>query len=199
MVAFFAELVAARRATTMDALLGRRRKTRPGAARLSGCAIHAAHRGRRRFRARCRNRARRASRKSCADGSNAPCPLRASELARDLALPRDMVEIALAQLEAEGQILRGHFLVARRAKSSGAHRRLLARIHRLTIGRLRREIEPVTTAQFCRVCHSLAAPGERHATARRRRHAAGDPAVAGSGIGRGRVGDRDAAAPHREL
>jgi ATP-dependent Lhr-like helicase len=29
-----------------------------------------------------------------------------------------------------------------------AHRRLLARIHRLTIGRLRREIEPVTTTQL---------------------------------------------------
>ena len=30
------------------------------------------------------------------------------------------------------------------------NRRLLARIHRLTIGRLRREIEPVTTADFVR-------------------------------------------------
>jgi ATP-dependent Lhr-like helicase len=74
-------------------------------------------------------------------------PLRASELARDLALPRDMVEIALAQLEAEGQILRGHFL-ARDGEIEWAHRRLLARIHRLTIGRLRREIEPVTTTQL---------------------------------------------------
>ena len=33
------------------------------------------------------------------------------------------------------------------------HRRLLARIHRLTIGRLRREIEPVTTADFVRFLH----------------------------------------------
>ena len=74
-------------------------------------------------------------------------PLRASELARDLAMPRDMVEIALAQLEAEGQILRGHFL-SREGEIEWAHRRLLARIHRLTIGRLRREIEPVTTAQL---------------------------------------------------
>jgi ATP-dependent Lhr-like helicase len=74
-------------------------------------------------------------------------PLRASELARDLALPRDMVEIALAQLEAEGQILRGYFL-SREGETEWAHRRLLARIHRLTIGRLRREIEPVTTTQL---------------------------------------------------
>jgi ATP-dependent Lhr-like helicase len=76
-------------------------------------------------------------------------PLRASGLARDLALPRDIVEIALAQLEAEGQILRGHFLSrAPEDELEWAHRRLLARIHRLTIGRLRREIEPVTTTQF---------------------------------------------------
>jgi ATP-dependent Lhr-like helicase len=76
-------------------------------------------------------------------------PLRASELAHHLALPRDMVEIALAQLEAEGQILRGHFLSrGGDDEIEWAHRRLLARIHRLTIGRLRREIEPVTTAQL---------------------------------------------------
>ncbi|HTP34125.1 MAG TPA: hypothetical protein VMJ75_18230 [Candidatus Acidoferrales bacterium] len=65
-------------------------------------------------------------------------PLRASEVARDLALPPDMVEIALAQLEAEGQILRGHFLLQDGdAEVEWAHRRLLARIHRLTLGRLR--------------------------------------------------------------
>jgi ATP-dependent Lhr-like helicase len=75
-------------------------------------------------------------------------PLRASALARDLALPQDMVEIALAQLEAEGQILRGHFLSRAGDEIEWAHRRLLARIHRLTIARLRREIEPVTTTQF---------------------------------------------------
>jgi ATP-dependent Lhr-like helicase len=41
------------------------------------------------------------------------------------------------------------------------NRRLLARIHRLTIGRLRREIEPVTTADFMRFLFSWqhAAPG----------------------------------------
>src|SRR5260370_14878833 len=76
-------------------------------------------------------------------------PVRASELARGLALPRDLVEIALAQVEAEGQILRGHFLSrAGEGEIEWAHRRLLARIHRLTIGRLRREIEPVTTVQL---------------------------------------------------
>ena len=76
-------------------------------------------------------------------------PLRAGELAERLAMPRDLVDQALAQLEAEGQILRGQF--SARGQDAGVewcHRRLLARIHRLTIGRLRREIEPVTTAQF---------------------------------------------------
>ncbi|HEY2014657.1 MAG TPA: DEAD/DEAH box helicase [Bryobacteraceae bacterium] len=74
-------------------------------------------------------------------------PLRASGLADRLAMPRDLVDQALAQLEAEGQILRGNF-TATPGEQEWCHRRLLARIHRLTIGRLRREIEPVTTAEF---------------------------------------------------
>ena len=84
-------------------------------------------------------------------------PLRASELARDLAMPADLVDQALARLEAEGQILRGHFGGAcfslpetspETTEIEWCHRRLLARIHRLTIGRLRREIEPATTAAY---------------------------------------------------
>jgi len=74
-------------------------------------------------------------------------PLRASELASSLAMPRDLVDQGLAQLEAEGQILRGHFNSGE-GEIEWCHRRLLARIHRLTIGRLRREIEPVSTAQY---------------------------------------------------
>ena len=73
-------------------------------------------------------------------------PLRASELAREFSMPRELVDMALAQLEAEGQILRGQFTGA--TELEWCHRRLLARIHRLTIGRLRREIEPVATAEF---------------------------------------------------
>ena len=75
-------------------------------------------------------------------------PRRASDYARELAMPRDLVDQALAQLEAEGQILRGQFTAVRTDEPEWCHRRLLARIHRLTIGRLRREIEPVTTAEF---------------------------------------------------
>jgi len=82
-------------------------------------------------------------------------PLRTSQLSRDLAMLPDLVEQALARLEAEGQILRGHFGGAcfslpdtETGEIEWCHRRLLARIHRLTIGRLRREIEPVSTAAY---------------------------------------------------
>jgi ATP-dependent Lhr-like helicase len=74
-------------------------------------------------------------------------PRRASELADLLAMPRELVDAALARLEGAGQILRGRF-GATGDEIEWCHRRMLARIHRLTIGRLRREIEPVTTAAF---------------------------------------------------
>ncbi|HEY1434313.1 MAG TPA: hypothetical protein VGG65_03000, partial [Thermoanaerobaculia bacterium] len=51
-----------------------------------------------------------------------------------------------AQLEAEGSILRTRI----DGREAWCDRRLLARIHRYTIERLRREIEPVSAAQFLR-------------------------------------------------
>ncbi len=76
-------------------------------------------------------------------------PATASELADKLAYSREEIDIALARLEGEGQILRGRF---RRPNAEGemewCNRRVLARIHNATLGRLRREIEPVTAAQF---------------------------------------------------
>jgi ATP-dependent Lhr-like helicase len=74
-------------------------------------------------------------------------PVTPAALAHRLALPPEVVEAALAQLEAEGQILRGQFASQ---EPEFCHRRILARIHRLTLGRLRREIEPVTSAEFMR-------------------------------------------------
>jgi ATP-dependent Lhr-like helicase len=57
------------------------------------------------------------------------------------------IEASLLRLEATGAILRGHF-----RSTSGplewCDRRLLARIHRLTVATLRKQIEPVTSAQF---------------------------------------------------
>ncbi len=77
-------------------------------------------------------------------------PTTASALATSLALSRQLVDIGLARLESEGIVLRGRFTPAahRDDEIEWCNRRVLARIHRLTLGRLRREIEPVTSAQF---------------------------------------------------
>ncbi len=52
----------------------------------------------------------------------------------------------LLQLEVEGVALRGRF----DGRQGWCDRRLLARIHRYTVERLRKEIEPVTAAEFLR-------------------------------------------------
>ena len=80
-------------------------------------------------------------------------PQTASELADRLALSKGMVEAACARLEGEGQLLRGQFSAAGRvvgAETDWCNRRVLARIHHRTLGRLRREIEPVSAANFMR-------------------------------------------------
>ena len=87
-------------------------------------------------------------------------PTTVRELAAKICLAPEAVDGALLRLEASGQVLRGRFRPVPIHNSqfaiynSGAvapewcDRRLLARIHRLTIGRLRKEIEPVTAAEF---------------------------------------------------
>lgn len=78
-------------------------------------------------------------------------PTTASELTHLLALPTSEIEQALLRGEASGSILRGHYRsenALQDNETEWCERRLLARIHRLTVGRLRREIEPVTPAQF---------------------------------------------------
>jgi ATP-dependent Lhr-like helicase len=74
-------------------------------------------------------------------------PVMPAALAGRLSLPQEAVDIALAKLESEGLILRGHFASE---ENEFCHRRVLARIHRMTLGRLRKEIEPVTAADFMR-------------------------------------------------
>src|SRR3989441_1567067 len=74
-------------------------------------------------------------------------PTTAEELARKLHLSTSEVQGAFLRLEADGQALRGRF-GKDICGEEWCDRRLLARIHRLTIGRLRREIEPVTAADF---------------------------------------------------
>ncbi|MCS6951876.1 MAG: DEAD/DEAH box helicase [Bryobacterales bacterium] len=76
-------------------------------------------------------------------------PLRASEIAARLAMPEDLVAQALARLEGSGLILRGRF-TGRAEEVEWCDRRILARMHRLTLGKLRREIEPVSAADYMR-------------------------------------------------
>jgi ATP-dependent Lhr-like helicase len=76
-------------------------------------------------------------------------PIGVGELSDILILPGSEVDAALLALEAEGFVLRGRF----RPHATGQEwcdRRLLARIHRLTIDRLRAEIQPVSAQDFYR-------------------------------------------------
>ncbi len=82
-------------------------------------------------------------------------PTTAAELSSLLAVPENEIEQTLLRLEATGAILRGTFRPMADGRPPTAavefcDRRLLARIHRLTLGMLRKEIEPVTQAQFMR-------------------------------------------------
>ncbi len=77
-------------------------------------------------------------------------PVTAAELAAALRLPECRVEAALSALEAEGSVLRGRFTPDGEPQTEWCERRLLARIHRLTVNRLRAEIEPVEPRDFMR-------------------------------------------------
>jgi ATP-dependent helicase Lhr and Lhr-like helicase len=95
-------------------------------------------------------------------------PVTASHLGETLGLAASDIEKALLRMEASGTVLRGSFTVGTGTRAGApaprvhaphepeAHetewceRRLLARIHRLTVGMLRKQIEPVTAAQFMR-------------------------------------------------
>ncbi len=76
-------------------------------------------------------------------------PVTVDELAAQLGLPRGQVESALAALQAEGTVFQGH-VTPGLAEIEWCERHLLARIHRYTLGRLRREIEPVEPRDFVR-------------------------------------------------
>jgi ATP-dependent Lhr-like helicase len=97
-------------------------------------------------------------------------PTSASQLGATLGLPASEIEKALLRMEASGTVLRGKFTSSARTRDAGVElgspgqpraavptreiewceRRLLARIHRLTVGMLRKQIEPVTAAAFLR-------------------------------------------------
>lgn len=75
-------------------------------------------------------------------------PVTTQELQNALHLPTSDLLSAIIKLETTGLILRGHFRSI--DINEWCERRLLARIHRLTVGKLRQEIAPVTTTQFMR-------------------------------------------------
>lgn len=75
-------------------------------------------------------------------------PATANQLGRALGLPTSDVEKALLRLESSGVVLRGKFTDPHSEQTEWCERRLLARIHRLTLGQLRKEIQSVTPAQF---------------------------------------------------
>lgn len=94
-------------------------------------------------------------------------PTRASEIAASLGVDRSDVDMALLALESDGFVMRGYYTpsplplagegeqVADRAptgpiEKEWCERHLLARIHRYTVRRLRREIEPVEPRDFMR-------------------------------------------------
>ncbi|MDA1347682.1 MAG: ATP-dependent DNA helicase, partial [Chloroflexi bacterium] len=76
-------------------------------------------------------------------------PFTPAALADAIGLRRGGIDIALANMEATGNVLRGRFTPGV-DEEEFCDRRILARIHRATISGLRREIEPISAATFIR-------------------------------------------------
>jgi ATP-dependent Lhr-like helicase len=76
-------------------------------------------------------------------------PVPAAVLAASLGVAASDVDLALTSLETEGYVMRGPFSPGV-TETEWCERHLLARIHRYTIGRLRREIEPVAPRDYLR-------------------------------------------------
>jgi ATP-dependent Lhr-like helicase len=76
-------------------------------------------------------------------------PTTAAQLAARLNLPLAKIDAALLGLESAGAVLRGEFTGRQPSPATEwCDRTLLARIHRLTLGRRRKEIEAVSAAEF---------------------------------------------------
>ncbi|SED97954.1 DEAD/DEAH box helicase [Pseudomonas coleopterorum] len=89
-------------------------------------------------------------------------PQRLGDIAAPLNLHPAVVELALLELESQGYVMRGQFLT-HIEETQWCERHLLARIHRYTVKRLRREIEPVSLQVFMRFLldWQCLAPGTR--------------------------------------
>ena len=76
-------------------------------------------------------------------------PQQAMDIAQSLGLAAEVVVQALAHLQAEGYLLQGRFQPGLETPQ-WCERHLLARIHRYTVKRLRKDIEPVSLQDFTR-------------------------------------------------
>ncbi len=81
-------------------------------------------------------------------------PTSSSALSYLLGVAQNEIEQALLRLEASGSVLRGNFTGNATGNDPNncewCERRLLSRIHHLTLATLRKQIEPVTAAQYMR-------------------------------------------------
>ncbi len=80
-------------------------------------------------------------------------PVKAAEISASLGAALQDAEQALLTMEGEGFVFRGSFTPGTEGVE-WCERRLLARIHKYTMSKLRKEIEPVTAADFMRFLFS---------------------------------------------
>ena len=77
-------------------------------------------------------------------------PITSSALGEFVGIAASEIDKTFLRLEGGGSILRGRFTNTAGEETEWCDRRLLARIHRLTLGSLRSQIQPATAAQFMR-------------------------------------------------
>jgi len=77
-------------------------------------------------------------------------PTTVTALGEFLGIAASDIEKTILRMEAGGTVLRGSFTNESHGEIEWCNRRVLARIHKLTLGTLRKQIEPVNAAQFMR-------------------------------------------------
>ena len=89
-------------------------------------------------------------------------PVTVAQLAAAIQVPATDIDLVLIRLQSEGYVMQGRF-TPEASEIEWCERHLLARIHRYTIGRLRREIEPVSRRDLMRFLFDWqhVAPGSR--------------------------------------
>jgi ATP-dependent Lhr-like helicase len=87
-------------------------------------------------------------------------PVRVADIAESLGVTQNDIDLALLALERQGFVMQGRFTLDA-TSTEWCERHLLARIHRYTVNRLRREIEPVEPRDYLRFLFEWqrAAPG----------------------------------------